>query len=371
MKEKLYIFLLCISQLLFFACANSGKVQTGPASSVENAVKKLEKNPHDDNAIDQLKKSYQLAVDDHQNNIRLFLKDSFILNTTKILTEYQCLQELNILIKNSPVASPIIHPVDFSGPLQFYKEKLANDLFERALTFMGMGDKSSCRQAYKDLKLVLEYKPAYPAAKEKLPEAFHCGSLAVKIYTPPEQFSFYNSEIENFNTRLSKNFAAINSNPFVEILRDNKTSDQPDETVLIQFDKIEIGTVKTDKNTRTADNTSVMQTGTRRTDRVSPPPTPTTVTISRITMSSQIYLTASILNSDGILLNVRQFSSDQEWNSESASFIGDRRLLSPNDQTLLQSSAKNPPSKQQIFTDILNTLEAQILSYLKDHYSHF
>ena len=110
------LILLLISCVLVVSCASNKSYleRSNSDKALQDAVKKLNKNPSDDNATQALPILYTSIRETHLGKIKSYSSSNELSRWDKILNEYQYLQDAYDVIINSDPAFKLVTPQSYS-----------------------------------------------------------------------------------------------------------------------------------------------------------------------------------------------------------------------------------------------------------------
>ena len=379
MKLKLYSLTTLFAVTVFIGCKTASKsYQKGNYDeAVGLAAKKLQKDPNDAKLLNLIQDSYRFAVEDHQTNIRNHSASSNELKWEWVYSDYLSLQSLYDAIHRSPSAYNVIHPVDYSAELITYADKAADTRFERGLSFMQMSDKQSFRNAYQEFKIALNYKPADIEIQQKMNDAYKNAVVNVVILPIEKtgyQYSSYKTRTGNFEETIINSLKHNTGNEFVKFYSewDAKSNNiRPDEIIDMRFSTMSIGRYYDNYNKRQVSKEVVMREIVYRKDSVVKEYGKVYAQITTTTrrMNSEALLQVNIRNANGGWLWGDNFAASDSWNTEFASYTGDIRALSENDQQLINHAVQQPPREEDIIHCMMEEINNNFLYKLRTHYS--
>src|SRR5215212_5555327 len=112
---KFYYLLIALSFYLFSCKSDSKSYQKGDyADAIELGVKKLQKDPYDGETKEIVQSSYNFAIIERENRIRILSNSRDDDRYAKIYSEYLNLQDLYETIHAYPVPARLIKSKDYS-----------------------------------------------------------------------------------------------------------------------------------------------------------------------------------------------------------------------------------------------------------------
>lgn len=379
--RKIYTLVSLIALVLLSAgCKTAAKLydKGNYDEAVELAVKKLQKKP-DDEMRSLLQSAYQYAVNGHETRIHQLSDNTNELKWEWIYNEYASLQRLYEAIHRSPEALAVVRPADYSSYLDTYADKAATTRFDRGMQWMDKNDKMSFRNAYTEFEVALQYRPGDLTIIDKKDEAFQLAVINV-VVMPIEsnryRHSSYNDHgVRNFENDLLRQLQYNNGNRFVRFYSSwdaNSQHIQADQFIDFRFRTFDLGRTRDENSTREVSKNIVIKETVYR---------PDSIVKEYKTVVAKIKTTRRTMISEGNLqINIRDFSgrwlwSDElrgnhNWYTEFATYTGDERALSDSDKQLVNRRREYPPHEDEIIRCILNEINSNMLTRVRNYYSH-
>lgn len=380
MKPKLYSLLLIITScVLIISCKTAGKMyQKGNYDeAVELAAKKLQKDPHDRKTLDLLQNSYRFAVEDHEAKIRSNSESNNELKWEWMYNEYASLQRMYEAIRKSPEVFDIIRPADYSSYLVTYSEKAGDVRYDRGLSLMERNDKESFRNAYREFRQALQFKPGHRDIQQKMNEAYDYAVVNVVILPVEEyryRFSSFNYSSRNLDETILRHLQNNAGSEFVRFYSSwdaRSLNIRADEIVDLRFSNMNIGRYHDSRNTRKVSKEVVIKETVYRPDSIVKEygRVDAFITTTTRTLRSEGLLQVNIRDAEGHWLWSDNFSSDHNWTTEFATYTGDARALSDSDKQLLNRPQDQPPHESEIVRCLLEQIENNAIYRIRNHYS--
>ncbi len=363
-------------------CKTASKLyETGDYDeAVELAVKKLQKKNDDESLKSVLQNAYRYAVDQHESKIRNLSVNNNELKWEWIYKEYTQLQKLYNAIHRSPEANELVNTIDYSSYLTSYAEKAADTRYERGVKWMDRNDKQSFRNAYVEFNQALSFKPGDYDIKSMRDEAYQKAVVNV-IIMPLDNFGYrytsYNDfELRNFENEIFRKLKYHSNNKFVNFYTDwdaSRSGIRPDQFIDFRFNTMNIGRVRDEVSKRVVSRDVLVRETVYK---------PDSVVKEYKKVYATIHTTRRIMNSVGtMLVNIRDehgrrlwsndFRGGHSWISEFATYTGDERALSENDKMLLNRRGAYPPREEDIIRHIINDIQENLYSRLRDYYNRY
>jgi len=377
--KKLYLLTGLIAVIVFFGCKTASKMykKGNYDEAVSLAAKKLQKDPNDAKLQSLIQSSYRYAVEDHQNNISNHSASTNELKWEWMYNDYLSLQNMYQAIRTVPSVFRIVHPTDYSSELNTYANKAGEVRYQRGINFMKTDDKQGYRNAYNEFRIALNYRPADVETQQMMNEAYKNAVVNVIILPVQQggyQYSSYNPGARNFEERVVNSLKQSITNQFVKFYSewDAKSNNvRPDEIIDMRFSNIDAGHYYDKLNKRQVSKEVVIKEIVYKPDSVVKQygKVYAQITTTSRKMHSEALLQVSVRNSNGDWLWNDNFSANDYWNTEFASYTGDIRALGDDDIQLINRPVQQPPRKEDVIQCMMEEINNNLLYKLKNHYS--
>jgi hypothetical protein len=380
--KKLYTLVFLFLPFIF-SCKSASKAyeQGDYVNAVERAIKKLQKNPADYEAKELLQRSYKFAAERHEDQIRILSNSSSERKWEQMLNEYNSLQRLYNLVRQTPSAASAVKAQDYSTYIETYKDKAAEVHYEKGLKWLEEETKHGYREAYHEFRTALHFKPDDFDLKKQMQEAFDAALVRV-VLLPIDAMggNYYYSngsyQMRNFQDQLIRNLNYHTNNSFVKFFSswDARSSDyKPDEVLEMRLGRITIGQPYDQQQSRQVSKEVVTKEIVYKKDSVVKEYTKVYATINVINRTlvsgGDLYVTSR--DERGRILWSDNFVGEHRWNTEFATFTGDERALSDNDKALINRRPNNPPRQEDIVEEILRQIESNLSQRLRNYYQRY
>ena len=378
--KKIYTLLILGFVIIMAGCKTAAKLydKGNYDEAVELAVKKLQKKP-DDEMRSLLQNAYHYAVNDHESRIRQLNDNTNELRWEWIYSEYSSLQRLYEAIHRSPEALSIVNPVDYSSYLNTYADKAADTRFDRGMAWMDKGDKLSFRNAYNEFNAALQYRPGDLAIIDRKNEAYEMAVINV-VVMPMDNYrssfsSYSDPQFRTFENEILNQLKYNTGNQFVRFYSSweaNNKNIQVDQFVDFRFSTFDIGRTRDERKTREVSKDVVVKETVYRPDSIV---REYKKVFAKITTTNR-----SVISEGNLQVNVRDINGrwlwsdnirgDHNWCTEFSTFTGDERALSESDKQLINRRQEYPPHDDEIIRNIMNEINSQMTSRVRNYFSH-
>jgi len=376
---KLYTLVLASLLLLVYSCKTASKAyQKGDyTDAIELGVKKLQKNPGDVETRDLVQRSYNLTVEDHEDQVRILSNSKTDSRFEQIYLQYVSLQHLYKTIRQYPAVAQQIRATDYSSYLATYSEKAAEVHIDRADKWMSERTKPAYREAYKELNTALRYRPDDFELKKKRDDAYE-RALTRVVITDMQQYSDYrysaSSQLKNFQRDVIRTLSYNMNNDYVKFFTEWEARNkdvEPDQVMELNLNRINLGQPYDQKSTREVSKEVVIKEIVYKPDSVVKQygTVRAKITTVKRTLISQGDLFISVRDTRGRAIWNDRFTGEHKWQTEFATYTGDERALSETDKTQVNKSQSNPPSEESILDELLRQIQNDLSSRLRSYYT--
>jgi len=371
MKNILYTLLLV---MILSGCASSKNYleRSDEDRALSDAVKKLSKNPSDEDALKAVPILYNNILTNRQAKLKTLKADKDPARWDKIVNEYQNLQDAYEAIVNNSAAFKLINAKSFSSELYEAKQSAAEEYYQLGLTQSDKEGRDNSKKAYNYFKKADKFAPGYKDALAKATEAYDAAIVNVIINPVQDNSFFYNSgwgntgynfSNEYFQQTLVRDLSSINTNRYParfytdwQARRDNI---QPDWVVDLKLRNIDIPYPSNYNYTRNA--SEQIQIGTDTSGKPVYKTVYATVHITRSSFTARASVDVNITDVvTGKNISYRNFSDDYRWQEERATYSGDNRALNSRDWEMINRAGYGNPRKEEVLNELFKSIYPQV-----------
>lgn len=378
--KTLKTFLLIATVAALAACSTGKKaLQKGDyANAVLKSVERLRGNPVNKNAITTLKSAYPLAILTIESEIENILLSNDPKKYGYAADKYRVLNGLAEEIRRSPAALKIIpRPKTYTTQLTAAKDQAAEEAYNNGIRLLKDGsDRLQAREAYYAFQSCLEYNAKYKDARRLMLEAKDAATLIILVepISVPGRYRlnsdfFYNDILSTLNNDRALEFVRLINNKEANQFR------EVDQILVMQFFDFQVGSTKDEEKEKEYTSRDSVKTGTatiggRRVDVYDK--VKATLSTHRRLVSSGGTLQVKVL--DGYtkkVLENKVFPGSYVWETEWASYNGDKRALTTKQLELCNRKPAAPPPPQDLFFEFTRPIYNQTNSFLRNYYRRF
>jgi tetratricopeptide (TPR) repeat protein len=382
MKSKLYSFILSLTILSLASCKTASKMyeKGNYDEAVELAAKKLQKDPSDQKLINIIQSSYRYAVNDHQSKIRAHSESTGELKWEWIYNDYAALQKMYEAIRKVPSVYNLIDPINYSSYLVTYGEKAGEIRYERGMAFMQRQDKQAYRNAYREFKMALGFKPGNREIADRMNEAYEFAVTNV-VVLPMQQYggyvySSYAIVGTNLDDQLLNNLKFGNSNEFLKFYSSwdaRSMNIRADMVVDMQMATVNLGRSHDYRTTRKVSKEVVIKERVIRPDSIVKEYAwvHADITTTRRTMNSEAVLRVNVTDANGQWLWSENYNANHAWNTEFSTYTGDSRALSESDKALTARRPEREPDDNDVMRCLLEDISRNAQNGLRYYFSRY
>lgn len=377
-------FYLLVTTFIFFAaCKSASKLyeRGNYNDAIDASIKKLQKDPYDQEARDVLKKSYSYAVGRHEDDIRVLSNSSSENKYDQMYQKYNQLQDLYEKIRRYPSVYQFIKPADYSSFVQTYGDKAAETHLEKGDKWMEGEDKRSYREAYREFKAAMRYKPGNSDIKRKLEDAYdaavvHVLLIPMDAYNSNYYYSGSSYQMRNFQDQIIRNLNYNSGSEFIKFYSEAEARTkrvEPDEVIEMRLGRMNIGQPYDQNTSKQVSKDVVVKEIVHKKDSSSKEYAKVyaKITTTKRTLVSDVEMYLTTREPKGRVLWSDNFRSEHRWQTEFSTYTGDERALSENDKALLDKKDKTAPSEESIADQLLQKLENDIAYRLRNYYTRY
>jgi hypothetical protein len=376
---KFYLLLIACSIYLFSCKSASKSYQKGDyADAIELGVKKLQKDPYDAETKEIIQSSYNYALNERENQIRILSNSKDDDRYAKIYNEYTHLQDLYQTIHAYPVPARLIKTKDYSEFVETYRDKAAEVHIERADAWVKEGTKTAYREAYNELNAAMRYRPNDMGLRRRKDSAYL--EALTKVLVVPMRSGGYqytsSQQIQNFQNDILRTLAYNMSTSFVKFYSEwearNKNI-EPDQILELNLSRIAIGQPYDNKSSREVSKEVVVKEIVYKPDSVIKQygTVKAKITTTQRTLVSEGDLLITIREPKGSIVWDDRFTGEHQWKTEFSTYTGDERALSDKDKSSLNKNESNMPRQEQIMEELFKQIQNDLSNRLRNYYSRY
>ncbi len=375
MKRILLFFLLLIG---FNACRSSKDYleRTDADKALQDAVKRINKNSNDENAVNAIPELYKNISKTHLSQIESLNKSGDIQRWDKIIGHYEDLQQAYNSIITSPAAFKLVTPESYATQLAETKEGAAEAYYQLGLTELEKPGRDAAKRAYTYFKKSGKYVPDYKDSRQKADQAFENGMVNVLVNPVQDNSFFFNSgwgnygynygneyfqqnlvrELNSRNDRYPANFYTE-----YEARRDNVKPDWIVDLILRNLD-----VPMPVNNTSSRNVNAQVQSGTDTSGKPIYQTVYATVQVTRRSFTANAHLELNIKDlATRKTISYRNFREDYRWEQEEANYTGDSRALSSQDWQLINNTQSYVPRKEEVLNELYRKIYPEVLRNIR------
>lgn len=366
---------------IFLASCNTSKnylERKDEDKALQDAVKRVTKNPDDENALKAIPLLYKSIQEDQLAKIKTLSGSRELSRWDKILDSYNDLQQAYNIIINAPNAFKILTPVSYSTNLLETKQQAAEDYYASGLSYLAKPGRDNAKKAYNAFKKTSKYVDTYKDSRLKMDEAFENAVVDVVI-NPVQDNSFffnsgwgntgYNYSNEYFQQTLVRELGYNDKRYAARFYTDweaRRANIKPDWVIDLRLRDMDIP--QPYRNTYTRSASKQVEVGRDTSGRAVYRTVYATVQVTRMSFTARADMEVTVRDlASGKNVSYNSFREDFRWEQENGSYSGDSRALSSYDWSIINNNSYyNTPQKE----DILNELYRKIYPQVKNSISY-
>jgi hypothetical protein len=341
--------------------------------SIFDAVKALEKNAGDTNALNVLPLIYKNAETRHLQKISSYGGSPDISRWDKILSEYNILQDMYMAISSNSTANNIVKAKNYQPIIYELQQQAAEDYYAEATFRFGKAGRDNVKQAYAYFKKADKLSPGFKDAQARMEEAYQASIVNVVINPVADNSFFfntggwgnygYNYSNEYFQQTLVRELGGENSTRYParfytdwQARRDNV---QPDWVVDLTLRNMDIPQPSIYNYRRNASKR--IETGRDTGNKPIYQTVYATINISRHSFNAradmEVRITELVTRKN---ISNNNYSEYYNWQEETATYSGDSRALSSSDWDMINNNRFYEPRREDILNELYRKLYTQV-----------
>ncbi|MBK8710693.1 MAG: hypothetical protein IPL97_02240 [Niastella sp.] len=377
---KKYI-LIILALLSFSACkSNKSFLERNDADkALIDAVKKISKDPGNEDATAAIPILYKQIQQDHLNIIASYKNSRDLGKWSKIIAQYDKLQQAYNSIMSNTQAFKLITPISYNAELLEAKESAASDFYNDGMNYLSKSGRDNARKAYNSFKKSDSYLPGYKDSKEKMNESYENAIVDVVINPVQDNSFFNNSGWGNYGYNYSNEY--FQQTLLRDLQNDNNSSRyaarfytdwqarreniNPDWIVNLILRNMDIPRPMPYTYSRNVSRS--IEVGRDTSGHPINQTVYATVNITRYSFDARATMEVQIrdLETRRTISN-RSFSDTYQYQQERGSFTGDSRALSASDWNILNNTNYEEPRKEEILNELYRKIYPQVLNNIKN-----
>ena len=346
-----------------------------------DVVKTLNKRSNDDSATKALPIVYERVQQNHLKKISNYKTYKEISRWDKIIDEYTTLQEMYEAISSSGAASRLVNAASYQNDIYDAKQAAAEDYYQLGLTSLQGDRRDDAKNAYSYFKKTDKYVPGYKDTKTKMEEAFQNAIINVVINPVQANSFFFNTGLGNYGYNYSNEYfqqtlirelggtyATRYPAKFYTDWEARRDNVQPDWVVDLTLRNMDIP--RPTNYTYSRNVSKQIESGRDTSGKTMYQTVYATINITKQSFTARGQMDVSItdvVSRKSISYNT--YSEDYRWEQERATYTGDRRALSANDEVLINNINYSEPRKEEVLNELYRKMYPQVknrISYSVD-----
>ncbi len=339
--------------------------------SLQEAVKKLNKNGDDQDAKDAIPVLYKNIKTKHLDNINAYGYTQQLNKWDKIIDDYEYLQATYDAIINSPAAFRLVTPESYSTQLVLVKDSAAEAYYALGNNYIDKTGRDNAKQAYLNFKKATKYVAGYKDANDKMQQAYQNAMVNVVINPVQENTYFSQPGWSGFGRNYSNEYFQQNllrdlsySNRYAAKFfnqREARALDvKADWIVDFRLRNLDVPPPVNSYSQRSV--SKQIQIGTDTAGRPVYKTVNANINTTRENFTARADMEMSVTEwSSRKSIAFQTYTEYYKWQQETATFSGDQRALSTNDWNIINNTNNNIPNKEQILTELYRKIYPRVL----------
>lgn len=376
--KKILSFLLIASFISACGSNKSYLERSNENKSLQDAVKKLNKNPSDAAATEAVPILYSSLLKTHQDRIASYQTGTDPSRWDKIISEYNALQSAYDNIVNSTAAFRLVTPQNFSAQLLDAKHAAAEEYYQAGTEYLNRSGRDNAKTAYNYLRKADRYESGYKDVRAKMNQAFENSVVDVVINQIEDDRYFFNSgwgssglnySNEYFQRTLVRDLANDNNNSnyaarFYSDWEAQRANIQVDWVVDLRLRNMNLP--QPIRNTYRQNRSKQIQSGTDTSGKPIYQTVQASLNITRMSFVAEAQMDLSIRDLEmSRTVSNRSFRENYRWEEERATYSGDQRALTSQDWNMINNSSFYTPRREEVLEQLYRKLYPQVLNAIK------
>ncbi len=375
MKKYIYLYISLASFLIAACNTSKNSAAINEDKSLLSAVKKLDKDPANENLKNSVISLYNSTSKIHLDKIEVYNTLTEPTKWDKLIKEYNVLNNLAAYVTNSKIAFNIIKAPVYNNEILAAKQMGAQVYYDLGVENLKAGDKQSSRSAYYAFKKANEFVPGYKDLRQQMAVAYQ-NSIIKVVINPVRDFSYYSNRTSwntfgnNFNydffqRNLVRDLGGYNSKKasalFYTDMEAARENINPDWEIDLTWVDLYIPEPATNRYTRNVSRQ--IQTGSDTSGKAIYQTVYATLDIVKRYFNATGDMEVRIIDvNERKTITTNRFTSRFNWQEEYATYSGDSRALSNNEYALLNNNSYRIPRKEDILDRIAEDIFPQVKS---------
>lgn len=342
--------------------------------TVFDLIDRLNKNPKDEQAAEQLPIAYEAALAKRKETIIAEKSNGHLGDRwMEIAKEREVTLQMYQAIKASPAASKIIpNPKDPSEGIRKAREEAADEYYNQAMQYMTYNNRQYALQAYDFFVKADKAVPGYKDVRSRMQVALEKATITVMVNPVRYNrfgYSYWGYQNDWMQQQMVRdlNSGSFRDTRFYSDWEVRTRSLHPDRVVDLNFTDLYIGQIVRDNYT--IQRSAQIQVGTTKSIPAKPvyQTVTATVYVNRRIMESNATLECRIYEwATGRNILYDRFPDRYTWREETATYKGDQRALTPGDWNLINNRFNNnPPSRNELADRLIRNCYGLLLSRIR------
>lgn len=375
-----YILILLAAVFLLPSCKSGSKqLEKGQYySSVLTAVKRLRKNPNSKKAREALHDGYPYAQEYHEE---LASRAKTSQNQYKWETAFEQYRKLNILydeIQRCPGCRSVAKSArSYQTEQDEAALKAAEVRYALGDQSMNVGTRRAAKEAFFHYQTANSYRTNFRDVRNKMNDARWAATYKILVEPIPMHSAALKLSNDFFQNQITQYLGGPGINDFVRFFSPkeahNAGIEQPDHTVLMNFDDFVVGQHYIKERVETVSRDSVIISYKTKARKI---PIYGTVKAQLTTFHKEV-ASSGLLNFQIIdnqtkrILTHDKFDGTHIWSCEWGNFNGDERALSKEQIALTKGREAFPPPPQQLFVEFTKPIYSQVTNRIRNFYRNY
>ena len=340
------------------------------------AINRLKNNPDHKKSRQTLKSAYFLGVDLHKDNIQRAKVSTDPFKYEKMVYDYTAINNLYDAIARCPGCRKVVpNPERYDQELSGARLKAAEYRYELGDQAMEQKEnREKAKEAHGHFSIASDFVTRYKDVEDRMNEALFYATMKVVVEPIPSPVRIFDLKHEFFVNKINEYLHNNMVNQYVKFYTPSEAKiDQlpfVDHYIQMEFDRFNLGGVSSRTYEKETSKDSV-EVGKTKAGEVVYGTVKAVLKVNERSLTGSGLLDFKVL--DGRtrkVLTQEKFPSEYVWTARWATFNGDERALSEEEQDMVKRIEVSIPGPQLMFEEFTAPLYDQVIAKIRDYYRY-
>ncbi|MDP4205251.1 MAG: hypothetical protein Q8859_04580 [Bacteroidota bacterium] len=383
-KRIAFFILIGVSSLVYQGCSSGIKaLQRGDYDdAITKSINRLRSDPSNKKALLTIRQAYPLALKYYQNRVDQTLNEGDQFKWGQCVGIFEKVNQLSDEIERCPAALNVIPtPKHYAAELKDAREKAAEERYHAGMAALQLNTRNAAKEAYTHFEAADHYVASYKNSRALMNQALQIATLKIIVEPALVYSQVYKLSAEFFNQKIMEALdRTAEFNKFIRFYTPQEAKQlnikYPDHVVRLRFQDFVIGNSRlTERSyeTQSKDSVVIGEAKTRNGEKVQVLGlVKAEVKVTKLEVSSGGLLEMTIEDyQSNRVLSKNQIPGEYIWNTEWASYNGDKRALTDHELDLVKRRTVSPPLPQDLFIQFTQPIYNQLTQKLRYFYQDY